>query len=254
MLVSYFEFPCGRVDTIIAATSSSTFSPSSAYGPFSSTDDYHPFCFIDDYTNQTDVEQCWLGDTDVALADLNTESQTVVSYWNTWISQLVSNYSIDAIRIDTAKHVRHSFWPDFVAAAGVFNQGEILLNDPEYVGNYQSNGSINPFNYPLYYPLIGAFSGNQSMDNVASVVNQVRGNFSDAGLTGTFVNNHDNPRFESYTSDAAVSLLAGSAETNSVSRMHMRMLWLVMVFLTYTVSLMSPALALADRSIPDGSE
>jgi len=101
------------VDVVInhvAATSGASFATSSAYGPFSVQDDFHPFCYIKDYSNQTEVEQCWLGDDNVALPDLNTESDTVVNYWNTWISQLVGNYSIDAIRIDTVKHIRKPFW------------------------------------------------------------------------------------------------------------------------------------------------
>jgi alpha-amylase len=79
------------------------------------------------------------------------------------------------------------------------------LDDPEYVGSYQSNGSVNPFNYPLYYPLTRAFVGNQSIADLATITREVRGNFSDASLAGVFVSNHDNPRFESYTKDAAVS-------------------------------------------------
>lgn len=125
----------------VAATSSSTFAPSDAYGPFASTADYHPFCWIEDYNNQTQVEQCWLGDSNVALPDLNTDSTTVQTYWNNWVQGLVANYSVDAIRIgmsaaagcvvangppDTVKHVQKSFFPSFIKAANVWNVGEIL--------------------------------------------------------------------------------------------------------------------------------
>jgi alpha-amylase len=87
----------------------------------------------------------------------------------------------------------------------VFNQGEVLDGDARYTGSYQSNGSVNPFNYPVYYPLVQGFVGNASMQGVVDMVGQVRGNFTDGGLAGVFIDNHDNPRFESYTSDAAVS-------------------------------------------------
>jgi alpha-amylase len=190
----------------VAATSSSTFTPSSSYGPFSEQDDFHTFCWITDYTNQTMVEQCWLGDDSVALPDLNTESTTVQNYWNSWVSGLVSNYSIDAIRIDTAKHIRVDFWPDFVSSANVFNQAEILDGDATYVGPYQKNGDLNPFNYPVYYPLVRGF--NSSTGDLTELVNMtatVKTDFSDPTLLGAFTNNHDNPRFENYTSDSAVS-------------------------------------------------
>lgn len=196
------------VDVVInhvAATSGPTFQTSSAYGAFSDQSDFHPFCSIDDYSNQTQVEQCWLGDESVNLPDLNTESDTVIQYWNNWITQLVSNYSIDAVRIDTVKHIRHSFWPAFTSAAGVFNQGEVLDSDPSYVGNYQSNGSINPFNYPVYYDLLQAFNASaQDLGGLTSMTSQVKGNFSDPTLAGSFLNNHDNPRFENLTTDMAL--------------------------------------------------
>ncbi|AFR95631.1 alpha-amylase [Cryptococcus neoformans C23] len=197
-----------QVDVVVnhvAATATSNFQPSAAYGPFSASEDYHPFCFITDYNNQTMVEQCWLGDDTVALADLNTENDSVVSYWNKWIKDLVSNYTIDAIRIDTVKHVRHSFWPDFVNAAGVFNQGEVLLGDAPYVASYQKNASINPFNYPMYYPLVRAFNGTgQSFSEFISMVSDINGNFTDPTLLGNFLDNHDNARFESFVTDASL--------------------------------------------------
>jgi hypothetical protein len=197
------------VDVVInhvAATSNSDFATSSAYGPFSVQDDFHPFCWITDYSNQTMVEQCWLGDTSVALPDLNTESTTVVNYWTNWISQLVSNYTIDAIRIDTAKHIRADFWPGFTAAANVFNVAEILDGDPTYVGPYQKNATLNPFNYPIYYPLLRAFNQTgTSFTELSTMVSSVKSDFSDPTLLGGFTNNADNPRFENYTSDQGVS-------------------------------------------------
>lgn len=64
----------GQVDIVVnhvGATSSSTFEPGPAYGHLSKKTDYHPFCWIDPaYTNQTNIEQCWLGDSTVALVDV----------------------------------------------------------------------------------------------------------------------------------------------------------------------------------------
>jgi alpha-amylase len=198
-----------QVDVVInhvAATSSSTFQPSSAYGAFSQSSDYHPFCWIQDYTNQTEVEDCWLGDSNVALADLNSESDTVQNYWNGWIKQLIADYNIDAIRLDTVKHVPHASWKSFTSSFDVFNQGEVLNDDPAYIASYQKNASVNPFNYAVYYPVTFTFNSTKfSMDQLISMVDQVKGNFSDPTLLGNFLNNHDNPRFESYQTDKAVS-------------------------------------------------
>ncbi len=92
---------------------------------FPQSSDYHPFCWVKDYTNQTEVEQCWLGDSNVALVDVNTEDPNIVAQMNDWIKSLVQEYGIDGIRIDTVKHVRADFWPGFVDAAGVFSMGEV---------------------------------------------------------------------------------------------------------------------------------
>lgn len=64
----------------------------SEFYPFNSESDYHSYCSID-YNNETSVEDCWLGDNIVPLIDLRTESSYVAEGYQTWIEQLVSNYS-----------------------------------------------------------------------------------------------------------------------------------------------------------------
>jgi glycosidase len=39
---------------------------------------------------------------------------------------LVQEFSVDGLRIDTLKHVRKTFWPDYEKAAGVWCTGEVL--------------------------------------------------------------------------------------------------------------------------------
>lgn len=60
------------------------------------------------------------------MADINTESREVVVTLQTWIRTMVEKIGIDALRIDTVKHVRKDFWPGFVNAAGVASIGEVL--------------------------------------------------------------------------------------------------------------------------------
>lgn len=97
----------------------------SDFNPFNTESDFHAECFISDYNNQTDVEQCWLGDSNLPLADTNTEDDDNVSALYSWIKNLVSTYSADGIRIDTVKHIRQDFWPDFASSAGVYTIGEV---------------------------------------------------------------------------------------------------------------------------------
>jgi alpha-amylase len=64
----------------------------SKFYPFNQQSYYHSQCSID-YSNQDSVEDCWLGDSKVELVDLKTEDSTVASLYNSWIKELVSNYS-----------------------------------------------------------------------------------------------------------------------------------------------------------------
>lgn len=95
------------------------------------------------------------------------------------------------------------FWSGFNAASGVYCVGEVSDGDPTYTLPYQQqlDGVLN---YPLYYPLVAAFSSTSgSMSALADMVNTIKSSAKDSTLLGTFMENHDNPRFPSYTSDMA---------------------------------------------------
>lgn len=107
--------------------------------PFSDASSFHKRCFVvesADPRNQTTVEQCWLGDAKLPLPDLNTENPTVVNKLLDWVHKLVQDYGVDGLRIDTVKHIRKDFWPEFSKAAGVFTLGEVFINDTEYASQY----------------------------------------------------------------------------------------------------------------------
>ena len=74
-----------------------------------------------------------MGDTSVALVDVNTENKDVVMQYTGWIANFVQEYGIDGLRIDAAKHIRHDFWTGFCSAAGVFCIGEVFGPDIQYV-------------------------------------------------------------------------------------------------------------------------
>jgi alpha-amylase len=60
---------------------------------------YHPFCWVN-YSSTVSEEECWLGDSNVPLPDLNTENATVVAGFQSWITNMVKTYNIDGLRID----------------------------------------------------------------------------------------------------------------------------------------------------------
>ncbi|KAF4162640.1 hypothetical protein CNMCM6936_001776 [Aspergillus lentulus] len=173
----------------------------SVFTPFGSLSYFHPYCLISDYSNQTNVEDCWLGDTTVSLPDLDTTKTAVRTIWYDWVKGLVANYSIDGLRIDTVKHVEKDFWPGYNDAAGVYCVGEVFSGDPSYTCPYQ-NYLDAVLNYPIYYQLLYAFeSTSGSMSNLYNMISSVASDCADPTLLGNFIENHDNPRFASYTSD-----------------------------------------------------
>ncbi|KAM0181094.1 hypothetical protein ACHAPF_001836 [Botrytis cinerea] len=178
----------------------------SRYVPFNDSSYYHPQSFVTNYENQQETEEGWLGDEHVPLPDLNTEDPTVVLTLQTWITKLVQRFKIDGLRIDTFKHVRKNFWPDFVRAAGVWSVGEVLSGDPDYLSSYQPYvGGL--LDYGTYYPLKRAFhrDGGSMYELTNLLTPQYRSKFRDMQQMSTFMENHDMPRFTNDTNaDLAV--------------------------------------------------
>lgn len=142
--------------------------------------------------------------SNVELPDLDTTNQQVINTYYSWIKSLVSTYGIDGLRIDTVKHVQESFWPGFSAAAGVYCVGEVFDGDPAYTCPYQ-NYLDGLLNYPLFFPLTAAFqSTSGSISALVNEVNQIKSSCKNTSLLGTFLENHDNPRFASLTGDMSL--------------------------------------------------
>ncbi|KAK7461278.1 hypothetical protein VKT23_008454 [Stygiomarasmius scandens] len=172
--------------------------------PFGGQSSFHRQCFISDYDNQTDVEQCWLGTPTAPLIDLDTENSTNVDIMNNWVKNLVSDYGIDGLRIDTLKHVRKDFWPDFASSAGVYTVGEVFIGNTSYAAPYTEVISA-VLDYPTYFAVFDAFtstSGNVSQ--IAEMAQQAQNQYKDPFASGSFVENHDQPRIQSKTSDDAL--------------------------------------------------
>jgi alpha-amylase len=170
--------------------------------PFNKEYHYHrcdpcpPGCSIQNWNDQPQVETCRL----LMLPDLNQTVPEVANYLLTWIKQTVQYYGFDGIRIDTVPEVSKSFWSQFASSAGVFQMGEVYASDPKYVAGYQ--GPLTAvFSYPLYFTLLGIFAYKNSMRNLESMLVQYQQLFSDMSVLGTFIDNHDHPRFLNVQSD-----------------------------------------------------
>jgi alpha-amylase len=164
--------------------------------PFNQSAYYHSKCQIEDWNNQYQVENCRLAN----LPDLNQDNTYVRSTLLNWIGSLKSKYGFDGYRVDTIPEVHPDFWSEFNTAAGQYCVGEVFNGDINYVSNYQK--SIDGvLSYPLYFTLTNVFAYQQSMNQLETLLGpsgSYWSKFKDVNLLGTFVDNHDNPRFLYY--------------------------------------------------------
>ncbi|KAF1835922.1 alpha-amylase-domain-containing protein [Decorospora gaudefroyi] len=166
--------------------------------PLNQASSYHAACDIN-YSNQKSVEQCRIA----GLPDVNTDSTDIKNLYNTWISWLVKEYSFDGVRIDTVKHVAKSFWPGFTSAAGVYSIGEVFDGSPSYLAGY-ANLMPGLLNYAVYYPMNNFYQQKGSAQALVDMMNTVSNSFPDPSALGTFLDNHDNPRWLNVKNDVTL--------------------------------------------------
>lgn len=170
--------------------------------PFNDKKYYHPFCRIEDWNNPDESKNCWFSTEVVALPDLKTEDESVVSMIEVWVKGLVGNYSIDGLRVDATKHMKEAYLNSFSEAAGVFTMGEVYTEDTDAVCKYEEVVS-GLLNYPMYRPMVQAFTAGD-MPGLAEKVRAVNSQCKDFTRLATFTENHDTPRFASLINDTTV--------------------------------------------------
>ncbi|KAL3460077.1 glycoside hydrolase superfamily [Aspergillus heterothallicus] len=173
---------------------------SNAPEPLNQESSYHTDCTID-YSSQDSIETCRIASD---LPDVNTESSEIRTLFQDWISWLVTEYSFDGLRIDTVKHVEKDFWSGFTEAAGVYTVGEVWDGDPTYLAGY-ADSMDGLLNYAIYYPMNRFYQQTGSSQDIVDMHDQISSLFPDPSALGTFIDNHDNPRWLSVKND--VSLL-----------------------------------------------
>ncbi|RAL13909.1 alpha-amylase [Aspergillus homomorphus CBS 101889] len=178
----------------------------SKFNPFNDRKYFHDFKLLSsDPHNKTCVLDCWLGDDIVSLPDLRNEDHQVQQMLGTWVSELVSNYSIDGLRIDSVLNIPPVFFSDFSKSAGVFTVGEgATRTAQDYCPLQSSLGGL--LNYPLYYILTEAFNTtNGDLTTIVESIDFIKTQCEDVLALGTFTSNQDVPRFGSYTSDISLA-------------------------------------------------
>ncbi|WP_245808115.1 alpha-amylase family glycosyl hydrolase [Deinococcus hopiensis] len=138
------------------------------------------------------------------LPDFAQENTNVAAYLTNVSKTWTSNYAIDAIRMDTVKHVPTTYWqnswvPGVLAARpSTFLLGEVF-NDSGSAAlkPYLDAGFDSLFNFPLRTSLVNGIAKAGSLDSVASSVQDYVGNLglSRALLMVNLLDNHDVQRF-----------------------------------------------------------
>lgn len=156
---------------------------------------YHPMVNIRDWDNQKEVEDRCLA----MLPDLNQDIPEVTRYLIDMCKWWVTETGLDGFRIDTVKHVPRWFWAQFCedikeVKEDIILIGEVWHPDPSYLAVYQKDGVSSLVDFPLYYAIDKVFAQDAPMDKILSVLVQDY-LYKDANVLGTFIDNHDVPRF-----------------------------------------------------------
>lgn len=190
------------VDVVVNNVMATSTTPDYSRYMFKDASLYHQYCPIQ-WGDPNSEQNCWLGDTNVTLPDLDTTNQKVITGYSSWIKDLVQEYNLDGLRIDAAKHVNKEFWPAFCASAGVFCIGEVFGgNNVGDVAQWQ--GPLDSvLNFPLYTALLDGFKipGTGNISGLVDTLTQSKQMFKDTTLLGNFLENQDLPRWASQSSD-----------------------------------------------------
>ncbi|PYH76272.1 putative alpha-amylase [Aspergillus uvarum CBS 121591] len=172
--------------------------------PFNEEGYYHPYCNVSEAGDATKSQSCWLSSDPVALPDLKTEDARVSTMLQTWVQELVSNYSIDGLRVAATNHMDPEFLSDFTRAAGVFTLGEVDSVDATTMCQYDEavSGLVN---YAVYKPITMAFAPAGDMPGLVNSLQTVIEKCDNYTHLATFAENHDVPRFVSVQNDTALA-------------------------------------------------
>jgi len=170
-------------------------------------------------TDWNDNEQVMYGDFPGGLKDLATENPNVrralIEIFSDWITKT----NIDGYRIDTVKHVEHSFWEEFSPAirehAAAIGKDKFLMfgesfdGNDQLIGSYTAPGMLDSVaNFSGKYRVFdGVFKNGAPTSEVVALHEERQLNWglepqeggievSAAEMPVNFLDNHDVPRFQ----------------------------------------------------------
>ncbi|GAA5126494.1 hypothetical protein JIN84_15565 [Luteolibacter yonseiensis] len=171
---------------------------------------YHHYGVTQDWSDEWQVQNC-------ELAGLATFNENNILYRN-YIKEAIKLWigkGVDAIRIDTVKHMPLWFWQEFnfdlgVANPNLFRFGEWIYNHPaiEASVNFANKAGMSLLDFGWCIAVRNCFSGADPAGfHALQDLFDLDGNYHGATELVTFFENHDMPRLQSLgVSDAAMDL------------------------------------------------
>ncbi|WP_409299325.1 alpha-amylase family glycosyl hydrolase [Peribacillus sp. SCS-26] len=154
---------------------------------------------IQNWNNQEEVENNWLYD----LPDFNQENPETRKYLLDAAKWWIRETDIDGYRLDTVRHVPLDFWEDFSKEVksqkeNFYLLGEVWENDPAKIARYEKAGIDGFVDFPQNDYLKKIFaSPDRSLTGAFLSLKRNKETFNHPELLGTFMDNHDMPRFTS---------------------------------------------------------
>jgi glycosidase len=189
---------------------------------------YHWCPNITDFNEATQVEMCGLADLD----DLNTENPVVRQALRDSYGWWIKVVGVDGFRLDTAKHVPHPFWHDFFYSKDAKVPGindvakqtgrcDFLSFGEAYDSSkpFDDAGELKVFSYlgtpekpeiqsmlqfPLAYTIKRVFAEGKPTAYLGYRLNKHMELSGNPYITPLFIDNHDQARFASKGSRAAL--------------------------------------------------
>lgn len=157
---------------------------------------FHQRGAINNWNDQQEIEEGSLAN----LPDLDQSNPEVKKYLIEMAKWWIRETGIDGYRLDTVRHVAKEFWSDFAAEIkeefpNFYLIGEVWDGRAGYLAGYQKAGLDGLVDFPLYYAITDVFKNDQPASRLISIIEECHNLYPNPYLMGTFIDNHDVPRF-----------------------------------------------------------
>lgn len=172
---------------------------------------YHHYGEVTNWEDEWQVQNC-------ELSGLSTFNENNIEYRN-YIKSAIKQWldrGVDALRVDTVKHMPIWFWQEFNAditthRPDVFIFGEWIFNDPRHDRSveFANESGMTLLDFGLCLAIRGALAqGAEGGFHLIQEVLDLDHRYYSATELITFLDNHDMPRFQSLNPDPEMLKLA----------------------------------------------